>query len=1294
MKKIGSILILAVIMVGIFSLNIKQGEGIQMKQEVYAEEGYTEADFDRMRNVWKQMMVGEGYDAEDANVVRNVAALSASAQALWSSMVKDEGRKRLWSNLAFDTPARIHTNYKNIQTMAEAYATEGSALYQNDELAADIADAIEWLDVTGKYSATTSQFQNWWQWEIGIPQASIRINILLYDKISEEKRMRYMEAIRHFQNDITMSGANRMWECEVFIGRGILEKNPQDLIAARDGMSQIFSMVKNGDGFYTDGSFLQHNFYPYNGGYGASLIDVMADMLYILNDSPWEVTEAGVANLYTWVIDAYAPFLYKGAFMDMVRGREIARYYSGTYYTGHKIMSSILRIAQFAPEKYAKQFKSMLKYWLTVDAPVSYYDDATNEEIMLAKEIVNDPNVMPMEEAEMYRQFHHMDRAVQLRKGYGVGLSMYSQRIGAFESINSENQKSWHTADGMLYLYNNDLAQFHESFWPTVNLCRLPGTTVEKDTQIPANARNKKSWVGGVELLGTYGVSGMELNAIGQTLEAKKSYFMFDDEIVALGAGIQSSDAPAVETIVENRKLQSAEDRLIINGAEKPTENGWSEEIEDIRWASLEGEKADIGYYFPVGGTLSALREERSGTWKQMATGGTDMVYTENYVTMWFDHGVQPDDGEYAYVLLPDKDAAATRKYAENPSVEILSNTADVQAVKEKRENLLGVNFWNDKVQTVDILTCNKKAAVLLKNDGNCLDIAVSDPTQNNTDWIDIELDVPASGILSSDENIVVKQLEPTIRFSVSVNDAKGKSFGISFALREGVQKEPDNDVYVIDNADAGFSTDGIKWETSYATQGYYGVNYVTDGTKTADADRFAMWTPDFKEADVYDVYIRWIASSDAPAKVPLEIVYDGGIDTSKTINQRYNNGTWLYLGAYPFQQGTNGYVKILGSGDGKTTADAVKFVAHNAKGNSREDHTFMQAKLPVMTREIENETFDEGTFAVEDVYNGENIYQKILKKNNQVYMTAELNRKDLSFTSANPPYNETLLERDDGEGSKKINPTNYFSTGAGKLTRASGGEDIRIYHNFPEKLTAGKQGELLYVDTRLKKSLTESFYMQFCRDEMTSYQQAGGSSAFSYQVSKYTPSLIMHSRDKKKTNATKNFDFAEWIYVRAVIDIANHKVTMYCGETLDNLQPWEGLGTESTYEFASEVDGISSIYFRGKGTLAIDDFHVYYAKTEEKPAFTEFIEDDGKILGVRIKNAMYFQEPVNIIFAVYAADTLKEIKTVLLKAAETEILLPEGIVLEEGEKLKVFGFAAGEFEGKPVLPCLAYKGI
>lgn len=1295
MKKMVSVLIVCALLLGgcPFAQIQKGGDGMQ---NVYAENGYTDADFDRMREVWKRMMVGEGYASGDPNIVKNVAALTESAQELWSTLQTAEDRTRLWSGLAFDTPARIHTNYTNLQTMAEAYATEGSALYLNEAFARDIVEAIDWLDVTGKYSATTSQFQNWWQWEIGIPQALIRINILLYNQITEEQRLRYVAAMRHFQDDIAMTGANRMWECEVFIGAGILAKNAEDIAAARDGMSQIFSMVTSGDGFYTDGSFLQHNYYPYNGGYGASLIDVIADMLYILNDSPWEVTEAAVANLYTWIEDAYAPFLYNGAFMDMVRGREIARYYAGTYSIGHKIMASILRIAQFAPDKYADTFKSMLKYWLELESPSSFYDDATNEEILLAKEIVNDPSIQPMKEPEMYRQFHHMDRAVQIRDGYAVGLSMFSERIGAFESINSENQKSYHTADGMLYLYNDDLEQYHESFWPTVNLFRLPGTTVEKDTEIKANARNQKDWVGGVELSETYGVSGMDLNAIDQTLEAKKSWFMFDDEIIALGAGIQSSDGIPVETIVENRKLQSSDDRLVINGQEKPAENGWNEVVENVQWAALEGEKADIGYYFPEGGNLSALREERTGSWRQqMATGGTTNLYTENYATMWFDHGTNPENENYAYVLLPNKNAEATRQYAENPDIEVLSNTEEVQAVKDKKENLIGANFWTDGSKTVDMITCNRKASVLLKNEADRLNIAVSDPTQNNTDWIDIELDLPAYGVLASDENIVVKQLAPTIKFSVSVSDTKGKSFEISFATQENTKSEPKKDVYIVDNTDAGFTTDDtIFWESSYATQGYYGIDYVTDGNKTADSKAYAMWTPDLKESDTYDVYIRWIAASDAPQDVPLEIVYDGGIDTTKKINQRYNNGTWLYLGTYPFKSGTDGYVKMLGSSEGKTTADAVKFVAHNAVGNSREDHTCLQLETIQITKEIENETFDQGEFTVEDVYAGENIYQKLFKKDGAVYMTAELNNKNVSFATADPPYNETLLEKDLGEESKKVNPTNYFSTGEGRLTRANGGEDVRIYHNFSEKLGTGSQGESLYIDLRLKKSLKESFYVVFGQEEMISYSQAGGVSAFSYQVSKYTPSMIFHGKNKVKMNSTKNFDFAEWIYVRAVIDFESQKVTMYCGETLENLQPWGGLGSESTYDFANTVDGISSIYFRGKGSLAIDNLHVYYAKSGSTAKFASFIEENGNILGVRIAYPESLAEPMNIIFAIYEGDVLKEIKSVPYEDDAEEVYLPEAIVLKEGEQLKVFGFAMAESETerRPLLRSMEYS--
>ncbi|NRE26471.1 hypothetical protein DBN74_04710, partial [Enterococcus faecalis] len=70
-----------------------------------------------------------------------------------------------------------------------------------------------------------------------------------------------------------------------------------------------------------------------------------------------------------------------------------------------------------------------------------------------------------------------MDRVLQKNNEYAVGISMYSQRVGNYEVGNTENKKGWHTADGMLYLYNQDFAQFDEGYWATIDPYRLPGTT-------------------------------------------------------------------------------------------------------------------------------------------------------------------------------------------------------------------------------------------------------------------------------------------------------------------------------------------------------------------------------------------------------------------------------------------------------------------------------------------------------------------------------------------------------------------------------------------------------------------------------------------------------------------------------------------------------------------------------------------------------------------------------------------------------------------------------------------------
>lgn len=130
----------------------------------------------------------------------------------------------------------------------------------------------------------------------------------------------------------------------------------------------------------------------------------------------------------------------------------------------------------------------------------------------------------------------------------------------------------------------------------------------------------------------------------------------------------------------------------------------------------------------------------------------------------------------------------------------------------------------------------------------------------------------------------------------------------------------------VIDNENAEFTTDSA-WSASSATAGYLGSNYLTDGTAGANpATRWAKWTPDIPVAGHYNIYLNWTAYPNRPSAAPLEIKYNGGTDTSKTVNQQANGGTWVLVGNYSLAAGTSNYVKLLATASGYTVADAVRF--------------------------------------------------------------------------------------------------------------------------------------------------------------------------------------------------------------------------------------------------------------------------------------------------------------------------------------------------------------------------------
>ncbi|MFZ3136064.1 MAG: right-handed parallel beta-helix repeat-containing protein [Thermodesulfovibrionales bacterium] len=128
-----------------------------------------------------------------------------------------------------------------------------------------------------------------------------------------------------------------------------------------------------------------------------------------------------------------------------------------------------------------------------------------------------------------------------------------------------------------------------------------------------------------------------------------------------------------------------------------------------------------------------------------------------------------------------------------------------------------------------------------------------------------------------------------------------------------------DADIIVLDNGSATVS----KGWTRYTNGGYGGDHLAAPaGTGTVTA----YWTPSIPANGDYDVYVRWTADANRATNVPYTVNYDGGYQTF-ALNQQLAGSQWIYLGTFPFVQGTSGNVMVSNSANGYVCADAVMFI-------------------------------------------------------------------------------------------------------------------------------------------------------------------------------------------------------------------------------------------------------------------------------------------------------------------------------------------------------------------------------
>lgn len=921
--------------------------------------------YDTCRQKWSDNYTGgTSYNTSDPYISARITQFDSTANSNWSSMLKgDTTRPYLWSDLTSwsTTESQISTMAYRLETMANSYATRGSTLYGNTSLLTDIIGGLDWL-VANAYNPSTPEYGNWWYWEIGIPRHLDNVMVLAYAGMNATQISNYCAAISYYTPAPKGTGANLVWTCQVVEGVGIISKDSKKMSAASSGLSPVFQ-YSTGDGFHTDGSFLQHTGrFPYNGGYGFDLLGTLPSVITVLQGSPWAVTDPAQSNMYQWVYNAFAPLIYKGGFMSMTCGRDISRSNSEEHSVGHSAMEDLLDWVSMASASDALAYKQMIKYWAQQDTFESYVPNVWSlGHIAAAEALMADNTISPENEPVMNKPYPEMDRAVHLRPGFGFGISMYSTRISNYESINGENLQGWYTASGMTYLYNADLAAYDNNFWPTVNPYRLPGTTVT--TQSEANSAysgtfSTQSWVGSANVLGLYGVAGMQLIQQGSTLTANKSWFMFDDEIVALGSNINCSDTSPVETIVENRQINaSGSNALTVNGTAQSTAMPWSATLNNVNWIHLAGSAAsgaDIGYYFPTTSTINAVRESRTSSWSIIGTGSTSSV-TDDYVTLWFDHGSKPNGASYAYVLLPNMTPTQVAAYASKPDIQILENSSSAHAVKETTLNVVAANFWQDVSHTVDIITSDKKATVIAQqNTGQDITIAVADPTQLGSS-INVGIALNATGIMSADSTITVTQLSPTIKFAVNVNGSLGHTRNVKFSLATPTSPPPAPTGLT---ATAGGSSQiNLSWTAASGAASYNVLRSTTNGGPYASVATSVL-TPSYSDTGLagsttYYYVVQAVnslgtsansaqasATTSAALSTTLSINFQGGSSTNGTPSVMASTEAAGVVAASNWNNatGASGSLTSLKDANGVATGVSVSWSSNNIWSTSITD--------------------------------------------------------------------------------------------------------------------------------------------------------------------------------------------------------------------------------------------------------------------------------------------------------------------------------------------------------------------
>lgn len=742
---------------GSTTVKISDKSGKIIKEVPLSVTASTEDNFTKLLDKWNDVTIGNHvYDTNDSNMQKLNQKLDETNAKNIKAIKLDSNRTFLWKDLDnLNNSAQLTATYRRLEDLAKQITNPHSTIYKNEKAIRTVKESLAWLhqnfynvnkDIEGS--------ANWWDFEIGVPRSITGTLALMNNYFTDAEIKTYTDPIEHFVpdagffrktlvNPFKALGGNLVDMGRVKIIEGLLRKDNTIIEKTSHSLKNLFTTATKAEGFYADGSYIDHTNVAYTGAYGNVLIDGLTQLLPIIQETDYKISNQELDMVYKWINQSFLPLIVKGELMDMSRGRSISREAASSHAAAVEVLRGFLRLANMSNEERNLDLKSTIKTIITSNKFYNVFNNLKSySDIANMNKLLNDSTVATKPLKSNLSTFNSMDRLAyyNAEKDFGFALSLHSKRTLNYEGMNDENTRGWYTGDGMFYLYNSDQSHYSNHFWPTVNPYKMAGTTEKgakrEDTTKEFMSKHSKDakektgqvtgasdFVGSVKLNNHFALAAMDFTNWDRTLTAQKGWVILNDKIVFLGSNIKNTNGIGnVSTTIDQRKDDSKTPyTTYVNGKTVDLKQASSQQFTDTKSVFLESKEPgrNIGYIFFKNSTIDIERKEQTGTWNSInRTSKNTSIVSNPFITISQKHDNNGDS--YGYMMVPNIDRTSFDKLANSKEVELLENSSKQQVIYDKNSQTWAVIKHDNQESLINNqFKMNKAGLYLVQKVGN-----------------------------------------------------------------------------------------------------------------------------------------------------------------------------------------------------------------------------------------------------------------------------------------------------------------------------------------------------------------------------------------------------------------------------------------------------------------------------------------------------------------------------------------------------------------------------------------------